>query len=66
MSTDKHGLNTEVRDSVFSLSANGVGEEGWGEVARKAQIPLSYSSPRFGGVRGKTSCHSEFIRGNPW
>jgi hypothetical protein len=28
MNTDKHGLNTEVRDCVFSLSANGVGGEG--------------------------------------
>ena len=41
MDTDEHGLNTEVRDCVFSLSANGVGGEGRGEVARENQTPSS-------------------------
>jgi hypothetical protein len=39
MDTDKHGLNTKVRNFVIPLSANEVGEEGRGEVARSIQIP---------------------------
>jgi hypothetical protein len=34
----KRRLNTETRNCVFSLSANGVGGEDRGEVARKIQI----------------------------
>jgi hypothetical protein len=30
MDTDEHGLNAEVPDFTFSLSANGVGGEGRG------------------------------------
>jgi len=71
MGTDKHGLNTEMRDCVFSLSANGVGGEGRGEVARKDQNPSPCPSPRLGGARGKRTystvvfypCPSVFIRG---
>ena len=59
---DEHGLNHEVRNCVFSLSANEVGGEGRGEVVRETQIPSPCPSPRLGGARGKASCHSEFIR----
>jgi hypothetical protein len=52
MDADEHGLNTEVRDCVFSLSANEVGGEGRDEVAREAQISSPCPSPRLGGARG--------------
>jgi len=58
-------LNTEIRSRVFSLSANEVGGEGRGEVAREAQIPSPCPSPRLGGARGKSSCISKFIRVPP-
>jgi len=34
----KRRLNTEIRNRVFSLSANGVGGEDRGAVARETQI----------------------------
>ena len=57
----KRKLNTEIRNRVFSLSANEVGGEGRGEVARETQIPSPCPSPRLGGARGKASCISKFI-----
>ena len=62
----KHRLNTEMRNYVFSLSANEVGEEGRGEVARETQIPSPCPSPRLCGARGKASCISKFIRVYPF
>jgi hypothetical protein len=47
----KRRLNTEIRNRVFSLSANEVGGEGRGEVARKTQSPSPCPSPRLGGAR---------------
>jgi hypothetical protein len=61
----KRRLNTEIRNRVFSLSANEVGGEDRGEVAREAQIPAPCSSPRLGGARGKAPCISKFIRAHP-
>jgi len=61
----KRRLNTEIRNRVFSLSANEVGGEGRGEVARETQIPSPYPSPRLGGAREKASRISKFIRVHP-
>jgi hypothetical protein len=66
----KRRLNTEIRNRVFSLSANEVGGVGRpssvavlrrveGEVARETQIPSPGPSPRLGGARGKAFCISK-------
>jgi hypothetical protein len=59
MDTDKNGLNTKTIRRFFPLSANGVGEEGRGEVAHKTQIPSPCPSSRLGGAGGKASRISE-------
>src|ERR1039457_7123437 len=52
MNTDKHGLNTEVRDCVFSLSANGVGGEGGVRWCVENSNPLTLSLAPLGRGEG--------------
>jgi len=52
----KRRLNTKIRNRVFSLSANEVGGEGRGEVARETQI-LSLSLYPLGRGEGKSILH---------
>jgi len=61
----KRRLNLETPKHVFSLSANGVGGEGRGEVVRENQIPSPCPSPRLGGARVMVSCISKLIRVHP-
>jgi hypothetical protein len=66
MDMDEHGLNPEVRNCVFSLSANEVGGEGRGKVVRETQIPPPCPSPRFGGARETEHIpRAVFIRVHP-
>ena len=51
MDMAKHRFITEARKRTSSLSANEVGGEGRGEVARETQIPSPCPSPRLGGAR---------------
>ena len=55
-----------VQSPLFSLSANGVGGEGRGEVARircfQSQIPSPRPSPRIGGAKESGQCQSAHQR----